>query len=78
MIQTRLIENAHGDLVTDISYDFYGLRLASCGLDHRCLNLMLVSGLRLIYCFRIKVWALDETTGAWAVEDDWKVNGKYF
>ncbi len=35
MIQTGLIQNAHGDLVTDASYDFYGLRLATCSLDQR-------------------------------------------
>ncbi|KAJ6600018.1 WD40-repeat-containing domain protein [Mycena vulgaris] len=35
MIQTGLIPNAHNDLVTDASYDFYGLRLATCSLDQR-------------------------------------------
>ncbi|KAF7329745.1 hypothetical protein MKEN_00237800 [Mycena kentingensis (nom. inval.)] len=35
MLQTGLIPNAHGDLVTDASYDFYGLRLATCSLDQR-------------------------------------------
>ncbi|KAF7348602.1 Purine-cytosine permease fcyB [Mycena venus] len=35
MIQTGLIPNAHSDLVTDASYDFYGLRLATCSLDQR-------------------------------------------
>ena len=35
MIQTGLIQSAHDDLVTDLSYDYYGLRLATCGLDQR-------------------------------------------
>ncbi|GBE87451.1 WD40 repeat-like protein [Sparassis latifolia] len=35
MLQTGLIANAHNDLVTDASYDFYGLRLATCSLDQR-------------------------------------------
>ncbi|OSC98162.1 WD40 repeat-like protein [Trametes coccinea BRFM310] len=35
MIQTGLIPNAHHDLVTDASYDFYGHRLATCSLDQR-------------------------------------------
>ncbi|KAG2003589.1 nuclear pore protein seh1 [Coprinopsis cinerea AmutBmut pab1-1] len=35
MIQTGLIPHAHNDLVTDAVYDFYGLRLATCGLDQR-------------------------------------------
>ncbi|KAK7059748.1 purine-cytosine permease fcyB [Favolaschia claudopus] len=35
MIQTGVISTAHGDLVTDASYDFYGLRLATCSLDQR-------------------------------------------
>ncbi|KAJ7669422.1 WD40-repeat-containing domain protein [Mycena polygramma] len=35
MIQTGIIPNAHNDLVTDASYDFYGLRLATCSLDQR-------------------------------------------
>ncbi|KAH7921566.1 WD40 repeat-like protein [Leucogyrophana mollusca] len=35
MIQTGLIQSAHNDLVTDVSYDFYGLRLATCSLDQR-------------------------------------------
>ena len=35
MLQTALIPNAHNDLVTDASYDFYGLRLATCSLDQR-------------------------------------------
>ena len=40
MIQTGLIQNAHGDLVTDASYDFYGLRLATCSLDQRSANFL--------------------------------------
>ncbi|KAL4068570.1 WD40-repeat-containing domain protein [Scleroderma yunnanense] len=35
MIQTGLIQNAHDDLVTDVSYDFYGLRFATCSLDQK-------------------------------------------
>ncbi|RPD56747.1 WD40 repeat-like protein [Lentinus tigrinus ALCF2SS1-7] len=35
MIQTGLIPDAHNDLVTDASYDFYGLHLATCSLDQR-------------------------------------------
>ncbi|KAJ7074974.1 WD40-repeat-containing domain protein [Mycena belliarum] len=35
MIQTGLVPSAHSDLVTDASYDFYGLRLATCSLDQR-------------------------------------------
>ncbi|EIW52294.1 WD40 repeat-like protein [Trametes versicolor FP-101664 SS1] len=57
MIQTGLISNAHSDLVTDASYDFYGLRLATCSLDQR-----------------VKVWQLDETTGSWSLEHDWKAH----
>ena len=53
MIQTALIQNAHKDLVTDASYDFYGLRLATAGLDQR-----------------IKVWALDESTGQWGLGEE--------
>lgn len=34
-MQTSLIQNAHVDLVTDAVYDFYGVRLATCSLDHR-------------------------------------------
>ncbi|KAI0036245.1 WD40 repeat-like protein [Vararia minispora EC-137] len=34
-MQTGLIQNAHNDLVTDAAYDFYGLRLATSGLDQR-------------------------------------------
>ncbi|KAI1783325.1 WD40 repeat-like protein [Ganoderma leucocontextum] len=57
MIQTGLIPNAHNDLVTDASYDFYGLHLATCSLDQR-----------------VKVWQLDETTGSWSLEHDWKAH----
>ncbi|EIN08951.1 WD40 repeat-like protein [Punctularia strigosozonata HHB-11173 SS5] len=35
MIQTGLLQDAHNDLITDASYDFYGLRLATAGLDQR-------------------------------------------
>ncbi|KIL60918.1 hypothetical protein M378DRAFT_193550 [Amanita muscaria Koide BX008] len=35
MIQTGLVPNAHDDLVTDASYDYYGLHLATCSLDQR-------------------------------------------
>ncbi|KAG1796554.1 WD40-repeat-containing domain protein [Suillus variegatus] len=35
MIQTGLIQSAHNDLLTDVAYDFYGLRLATCSLDQR-------------------------------------------
>nr|GAT50984.1 predicted protein [Mycena chlorophos] len=57
MIQTGLIPNAHADLVTDASYDFYGLQLATCSLDQR-----------------IKVWQMDDATGNWVPEDDWKAH----
>ncbi|KAL5514312.1 hypothetical protein ACEPAG_2400 [Sanghuangporus baumii] len=57
MIQTALIQNAHSDLVTDASYDFYGLYLATCGLDQR-----------------IKVWALEQSSGQWKLEDEWKAH----
>ncbi|KAJ7056183.1 WD40-repeat-containing domain protein [Mycena amicta] len=57
MIQTGLIPNAHADLVTDASYDFYGLHLGTCSLDQR-----------------IKIWQLDESTGNWVLEDDWKAH----
>ncbi|KAF9078137.1 WD40-repeat-containing domain protein [Rhodocollybia butyracea] len=35
MPQTNLIASAHSDLITCASYDWYGLRLATCGLDQR-------------------------------------------
>ena len=35
VMQASLIQNAHADLVTDTAYDFYGVRLATCSLDHR-------------------------------------------
>lgn len=35
MIQTGLIQSAHDDLVTDLCYDYYGLRLATSSLDQR-------------------------------------------
>ncbi|KAI0747476.1 WD40 repeat-like protein [Fomes fomentarius] len=57
MIQTGLIPNAHNDLVTDASYDFYGLHLATCSLDQR-----------------VKIWQLDESTGSWSLEHDWKAH----
>ena len=38
MIQTGLIPTAHSDLITDASYDFYGLRLATCSIDQRYVN----------------------------------------
>ncbi|OSX63514.1 hypothetical protein POSPLADRAFT_1055569 [Postia placenta MAD-698-R-SB12] len=62
MLQTGFISNAHSDLVTDASYDFYGLRLATCSLDQRH------------SISRIKVWFLDESEGKWKVEDDWKAH----
>ncbi|KAI0687085.1 WD40 repeat-like protein [Earliella scabrosa] len=57
MLQTGLIPNAHNDLVTDASYDFYGLHLATCSLDQR-----------------VKVWQLDESTGTWSAEHQWKAH----
>ncbi|KAG1893575.1 WD40-repeat-containing domain protein [Suillus fuscotomentosus] len=35
MIQTGLIQSTHNDILTDVAYDFYGLRLATCSLDQR-------------------------------------------
>jgi len=35
MSQLNLIQTAHNDLITDGCYDYYGLRLATCGLDQR-------------------------------------------
>ncbi|KXN84492.1 Nucleoporin SEH1 [Leucoagaricus sp. SymC.cos] len=57
MLQTGLIQHAHDDLITDASYDFYGLRLATCSLDQR-----------------IKIWHLDESSGSWHVQDEWKAH----
>ncbi|KAF5351136.1 hypothetical protein D9756_008241 [Leucocoprinus leucothites] len=57
MIQTGLIQHAHDDLVTDASYDFYGLRLATCSLDQR-----------------VKIWQLEESSGSWRVQDEWKAH----
>jgi nucleoporin SEH1 len=87
MIQTGLIPNAHNDLVTDAVYDFYGLKLATCGLDQRyvhCydhrlsgidgLSARLSSWKRNFKINRIKIWQLDETNGSWSVEDDWKAH----
>jgi len=34
-MQTSLIQNAHNGIVTDDAYDCYGVRLATCFLDHR-------------------------------------------
>ena len=79
MIQTGLIQNAHNDLVTDASYDFYGLRLATCSLDQRYAILFLLAafppnGLKeVLPISRVKIWQLEESTGNWTVEDDWKV-----
>ena len=38
MIQNGLIASAHTDIVTDAQYDFYGLHLATCGVDQRCVR----------------------------------------
>ncbi|KAG6329959.1 hypothetical protein ID866_9130 [Astraeus odoratus] len=35
MIQTGLVQNTHDDLLTDVCYDFYGLRFATCSLDQK-------------------------------------------
>jgi hypothetical protein len=34
--QTNVLIEAHSDLVTDTAYDRYGQRLATSGLDHKC------------------------------------------
>ena len=79
MIQTGLIPNAHNDLVTDASYDFYGLHLATCSLDQRYVSIhssprvVRVFEPRDTHCPRVKVWQLDESTGSWSLEHDWKV-----
>ena len=79
MIQTGLIPNAHNDLVTDASYDFYGLHLATCSLDQRYVFIhpspraLQVYEFRHAPCPRVKVWQLDESTGSWSLEHDWKV-----
>ncbi len=74
MIQTGLIPNAHSDLITDASYDFYGLRLATCSLDQRCVEFEASQFFTASpECFhRIKIWETDESNN-WNVEDDWKV-----
>ncbi|KAG8903484.1 hypothetical protein FRB99_003227 [Tulasnella sp. 403] len=33
--QTGVLPHAHADLLTDAAYDYYGLRLATCGLDQK-------------------------------------------
>lgn len=77
MIQTGLIPNAHSDLVTDACYDFYGLHLATSGLDQRYATFAPRSMTLETHSFsrfiRIKVWQMDERNGVWTVEDDWKV-----
>lgn len=74
MIQSGLIQNAHGDLVTDTLYDFYGLRLATCSLDQRYVfNTSILGPCFIELQCSIKIWQLDETN-TWNVEDDWKAH----
>ena len=80
MIQTGLIQNAHNDLVTDASYDFYGLRLATGSLDQR----YAVFPLLWIICYW-RVWYFRHTatgsrfgnwTSSWG-PGEWKTIGRY-
>ncbi|KAF8906816.1 WD40-repeat-containing domain protein [Gymnopilus junonius] len=56
---TGIIQNAHGDLITDAAYDFYGFRLATCGLDQR-IKIWQLDG--------------SNENSQWTVEDDWKAH----
>jgi nucleoporin SEH1 len=75
MIQTGFIPSAHDGLVTDASYDYYGLHLATCSLDKRCAGHTHLPREYLVNVVfrRIIVWHLDEKNTTWNVEDEWKV-----
>jgi hypothetical protein len=66
MIQTGLIQDAHSDLVTDASYDFYGLRLATAGLDQRYVGCACASAfsVALNTCARLVRVTQDKDMGA--------------
>jgi nucleoporin SEH1 len=57
---TVVVELNHKDLVHDISYDFYGTRMATCSSDQR------------IKVFDQKNVEADDP-GSWAMSDEWKV-----
>ncbi|KAG2059833.1 hypothetical protein BDR06DRAFT_1062601 [Suillus hirtellus] len=59
MIQTGLIQSAHNDLLTDVAYDFYELRLATCSLNQR---------------YVIPLLHIYKSNGNWNVEDDRKAH----
>ncbi|KAF8605723.1 WD40 repeat-like protein [Ceratobasidium sp. AG-I] len=60
MLQSSVIPSTHADLITDTVYDYYGLKLATAGIDQKR--------------DRIKIWKLDESTGVWSMTDEWKAH----
>ncbi|KAK1924640.1 WD40-repeat-containing domain protein [Papiliotrema laurentii] len=57
MLQTNLLAHGHADLVTHITYDFYGERLATCSADQR------------IKLFRKSVESVWELEAEWKAHD---------
>ncbi|KAJ3970122.1 WD40 repeat-like protein [Lentinula raphanica] len=61
MLQTGLINDAHSDLVTCAVYDFYGTRLATCGLDQK------------ICVWALSTTAIDSSP-QWSLQTEWKAH----
>ncbi|KAJ3752240.1 WD40-repeat-containing domain protein [Lentinula raphanica] len=61
MLQTGLINDAHSDLVTCAVYDFYGTRLATCGLDQK------------ICIWALSTTAIDSSP-QWTLQTEWKAH----
>ncbi|KAJ4473747.1 WD40 repeat-like protein [Lentinula aciculospora] len=64
MLQTGFINSAHSDLVTCAAYDYYGLKLATCGLDQRIC----------VWSLDEEEEEEGKGKGKWVLKDEWKAH----
>jgi nucleoporin SEH1 len=78
-MQASILPLGQQEAISDCAFDFYGLRLASCGLDAKYAYLALITARTTIpifysYSARIRLFRLNESNGEWASESEWKAH----
>ena len=72
MFTAKNIVTDHKDLIHDVSYDFYGKRMATCSSDQSVKVCETGCALNRITCCATQVWDFSEG-GQWRCTASWKV-----
>lgn len=73
MFTAKTIATDHKDLIHDVSYDFYGKRMATCSSDQSVKVRVCGCALNRIAHATLQVWDLSEG-GQWRCTASWKVS----